>query len=112
MHLQALAERFCAASLPETVCADLCATHQGPGRTGTNLLTVEEAHEVLGHVLADGRGPLLTAAQRLEFEGMAKGLIKFLNDNCNPHCSIRIDNSGAELVSGECAFHTEEFWRD
>jgi hypothetical protein len=48
--LKILAERFCAAPLPDSVCADLCATKQGPGRSGTNLLTVGEAMEVLGHV--------------------------------------------------------------
>lgn len=48
-----LAERFCATPIPESVCADLCATRQGLGRTGTNLLSVIEAKEVLGRVLED-----------------------------------------------------------
>lgn len=51
MNLRALAQRFCAAPLPETVCADLCTTLKGPGRFGTNLLTVEEAEAVLGYTL-------------------------------------------------------------
>lgn len=51
-QLQWLAERFCAAQLPKSVCADLCATRQGPGRSGTNLLSVAEAKEVLAFVLA------------------------------------------------------------
>ena len=51
--LDNLAERFCAAPLPDSVCADLCATRQGPGRTGTSLLSVIEAKAVLGVILDD-----------------------------------------------------------
>jgi hypothetical protein len=52
MNLQKLAERFCAAPLPETVCVDACTWTPGClGRTGTNLLTVEEAKVVLDYVL-------------------------------------------------------------
>ena len=53
MGIQTLAERFCAAPLPESVCVDAVATRPGPGRTGTNLLTVEEAKIMLTHVLGD-----------------------------------------------------------
>lgn len=53
MDIDKLAERFCAAPLPETVCADLCATRQGPGRTGTNLLSVAEARQVLAPIAAE-----------------------------------------------------------
>lgn len=54
--LQVLAERFCATPLPETVCADLCATWYRPKppydtRSGTNLLTVVEAKQMLGAIL-------------------------------------------------------------
>lgn len=49
--LTELAERFCAAPLPDSVCADPCASMVGyPHRTGTNLLTVAEAEQVLAHV--------------------------------------------------------------
>jgi hypothetical protein len=51
LTLQELAERFCAAPLPESVCADPCATQPGPGRTGTNLMAVHEAKAVLALVL-------------------------------------------------------------
>lgn len=55
MHLQALAERFCSAPLPESVCADTCACMPGypQPRTGTNLLTVAEAKVVMEHVTRD-----------------------------------------------------------
>lgn len=42
------AETFCATPLPASVCADACATMSGyPNRSGTNLLTVAEAEQVL-----------------------------------------------------------------
>jgi hypothetical protein len=50
--LAALAERFCAAPLPESVCADHCATIFGRAdRHGTNLLSVYEAGVMLSYVL-------------------------------------------------------------
>jgi hypothetical protein len=53
-ELYRLAERFCAAPLPESVCADLCATKSGQsGRYGTSLLTIDEAKEVLRFVLEE-----------------------------------------------------------
>ena len=38
--------------LPESVCADRCATIQGPNRIGTNLLSFDEARQMFEHVLA------------------------------------------------------------
>lgn len=59
MNYLNFANRFCAAPLPKSVCADLCATDsQYVGqRSGTNLLTVAEAEEVLKHVI--GGAPLV-----------------------------------------------------
>ena len=47
-----------------------------------------------------------------KFHELAKPLIKWLNDTCNPHTKIIIDTSSAEVVSGETAFFTEEFIKD
>lgn len=49
-----LASRFCAWPLPADVCADLCATDPAYAypRSGTNLLTVAQAEQMLRHVLA------------------------------------------------------------
>jgi len=52
-ELKALVDRFLAWPLPKSVCSDLCATmpdypHQ---RTGTNLLTAEEARQMLEAIL-------------------------------------------------------------
>lgn len=77
MNMQTLAERFCAASLPVTVCSDLCATKQGPGRTGTNLMTVAEAKIFLQRIL-DGPGSNYMGHlddEEILAEAKARGLI-------------------------------------
>lgn len=48
----------------------------------------------------------------LEFEELAKPLIKFLCDNYNPHARIIISLDSAELLSGEMGLHTNEFIKD
>ena len=51
--LDKLAERFCHAPLPSTVCSDPCVSkfNYPYPRSGTNLLSVAEAKEVLRYVL-------------------------------------------------------------
>lgn len=51
---QELAQRFCTWPLPDAVCADPCASEPGYRfpRTGTNLLTVAQAEQMLRYVLA------------------------------------------------------------
>ena len=50
---QAMIDRFLTWPLPESVCADLCATSPGwSNRIGTNLLTATEAKQMLEYVLA------------------------------------------------------------
>lgn len=46
------------------------------------------------------------------FKAAAKPLIKWLNDNANPHVSVIVDCTGAELLVGEIAFNTKEFLKD
>lgn len=46
-----LAERFLRWPLPDSVRADLCATKQGPGRIGTNLLSYIEARQMMQDVV-------------------------------------------------------------
>ena len=55
---------------------------------------------------------MLSKEQTTEFETLAKPLIKWLNDNTNPHASILIDVDSAQLNYGECIIHTEEFIND
>lgn len=51
--LTALAQKFCATPLPDGVAADLCATdpHYPHPRTGTNLLSVEQARAMLAALI-------------------------------------------------------------
>ena len=46
------------------------------------------------------------------FEEVAKPLIKWLCENANPHCSVIITSTHAELVSGEMAVNTNEYLVD
>ena len=55
---------------------------------------------------------IATEEQRAEFEKLTRPIIKWLNDNCHPHCSIHIDTGRAELVEGVCAYSTEDYWPD
>lgn len=47
-----------------------------------------------------------------EFEEAVKPLIKWLNDNCNPHTTVIVTCTDAEVMSGEYGFRTEEFLKD
>ena len=46
------------------------------------------------------------------FKAAAKPLIKWLNENANPHASVIVDCTSAELSIGEIAFNTKEFLKD
>ncbi len=46
-----MVDDFLAWTLPDSVCADGCATKQGPGRVGTNLLTAVEARQMFESVV-------------------------------------------------------------
>jgi hypothetical protein len=59
-----------------------------------------------------GKDVALTKEQKKEFENLAWPLIKFINDNFNPHTSIIIDNTSAEIMEGVASYRTEEFWKD
>lgn len=52
------------------------------------------------------------APLNVEFQALAKPLIKWLNENYDPHRTIIITPTSAELCQGCMAFQTEEFLRD
>lgn len=54
---------------------------------------------------------ILTDEERKEFSDITKPLIKWLNEHCNPHVTVVVDCTTAELSEGVCVFHTEEFVR-
>ncbi|HBQ5785696.1 TPA: hypothetical protein L7608_000228 [Klebsiella pneumoniae subsp. pneumoniae] len=51
-------------------------------------------------------------ARRSSFEDVVKPVIKWLNENANPHTSVSIDATSAQLLTGEIGIHTEEFIKD
>jgi hypothetical protein len=59
-----LTEAFLRWPLPESVCADLCATKQGPGRIGTNLLSYTEARAMLDAVVHTAIASLVAQRDR------------------------------------------------
>ncbi len=42
----------------------------------------------------------------------AKPLIKWMNENCHPHCTAHVDQTGVELTEGVATAQTAEFLRD
>ena len=53
LDIKKLVDAFVAWPLPESVCSDRCACERGdPHRSGTNLLTAEEARQMFEHVIA------------------------------------------------------------
>ena len=75
-----LVNRFLTWPLPEEVSCDPCVMAIGyPNRTGTNLLTAEQAKQMLGHVLA--LHPMTTPVTRefcAAYPGTAAGIINAL----------------------------------
>ncbi|WP_283802541.1 hypothetical protein [Klebsiella quasipneumoniae] len=51
-------------------------------------------------------------ARSSSFEDVVKPVIKWLNENANPHTSVIIDATSAHLLTGEISIHMEEFIKD
>ncbi|HAV8980461.1 TPA: hypothetical protein JLE55_002859 [Escherichia coli] len=51
-------------------------------------------------------------ARSSSFEDVVKPVIKWLNENANPHTSVSIDATSAQLLTCEIGIHTEEFIKD
>jgi hypothetical protein len=54
----------------------------------------------------------ITKDQCDELLEAATPLIKWLNDNCDPHCSVEVTQQGAVLVEGIASVKTDEFLKD
>ena len=50
--------------------------------------------------------------ERIAFMDAAKPLIKWLNDNCHPHCVAIVDCNTVEVFEGIAVGQTDEFIRD
>jgi len=55
---------------------------------------------------------MLKKEQIKEFEQLSKPLVKWLNENGNPHSMIVIECDGARVYSGECGIPIPEFIKD
>jgi len=55
---------------------------------------------------------MVTKEQMEQFEALARPLVKFLNDNCDPHAEIVVDSTSARLLSGECSVPITEYVKD
>jgi len=54
----------------------------------------------------------LTKEQSADLLEKAKPLIKWLNDNCDPHCDIHVENDRVTLSEGVSMICAEEFIKD
>jgi hypothetical protein len=54
----------------------------------------------------------ITNEQREEMLEATKPLMKWLADNCHPHCKAIVDSCKIELVEGIATHGTDEFIRD
>lgn len=60
-------------------------------------------------VAVDGR---FTEQQRQEMLEAAKPLMRWMSENCNPHCKAVVDQVSVVLREGIATAGTEEFLRD
>lgn len=65
-----------------------------------------------GPCLGDCHVSDVNKARSSSFEDVVKPVIKWLNENANPHTSVSIDATSAQLLTGEIGIHTEEFIKD
>lgn len=65
-------------------------------------------HDLVG----DSHGPTFNKPQVMLFQEAAEPLIKYLCENHNPHTSVIVTCTSAELVTGERIHRTEEFLKD
>ena len=67
-------------------------------------------HTIKNHIPSDASAK--AKARLAEFEAIARPLIKWLNENHNPHTSIIITTDSAEVLGGEMAFPCTDYIKD
>lgn len=65
-----------------------------------------------GPCLGDCHVADVNKARSSSFEDVVKPVIKWLNENANPHASVIVDVTNATLFTGEIGVYTEEFIKD
>lgn len=53
----------------------------------------------------------ITKEQQEQMLEAAKPLIKWLNENCHPHCTAHVDQNTIELTEGIATHRTDEYLR-
>lgn len=52
---------------------------------------------------------ILNKKQQDELLEASKPLIKWINENCHPHCEATVTSTSVELMEGIAGHHTDEF---
>lgn len=60
----------------------------------------------------DGKNKIEVDTKQTYFEQLSKLLIKYLAENHNPHTTIIVTSTSAELVEGKMCISTNEFIKD
>jgi hypothetical protein len=55
---------------------------------------------------------IITKDQQEEMLTAAKPLIKWLNENCHPHCEAHVDQNTVVLFEGIATNRTDEYLKD
>jgi hypothetical protein len=55
---------------------------------------------------------ILAKEQIEQMKEASKPLIKFLNENCNPHAIVIVETDGAAIYSGSASIKCDEFIQD
>lgn len=95
--IETMTNAFLRWPLPESVCADLCATKQGPGRIGTNLLTFTEANQMIRAIVVS------------EMLSIAKDRIDALSHE-NTACWAENEKLKAELQAMRTTSSRQDGW--
>lgn len=55
---------------------------------------------------------ILTKEQLEELKEASKPLLKFLNENCNPHAKVIVECDRVEILGGSASIKCDEFVKD
>jgi hypothetical protein len=96
--MDVMVQRFLGWPVPFSVCADLCATRQEKGRSGTNLLSAIEAREMLTYVTDAKVTTPATPAPAAVVPRAVCGLHEWYQGSC-AHCHITPEEYKAMLAA-------------
>lgn len=55
---------------------------------------------------------ILTKEQQAALLEASKPLIKWINDNCHPHCAVFVDQGSSTVIEDVARVQTSEFIKD